>query len=245
MNRKSFAAAWIGLACLISNEAAAETLTAKGVVRSLAEATITTDLGVKIKNLPFKDGESFRKDDVLISYDCARLRAEINAANAAAHADELVYANNKRLLARGALGANEMRISQARFEKSRSEASAIQIKAIACEFKAPFDGRVVQRKAQIFETPQANQPVLQIVNSQELEIEAIVPSRWLNTIKPGMAFTFTVDETGTRVDAQVTRLGATVDPVSQTIRIFGTLNGHQDSVLPGMSGTATFGSAGS
>jgi hypothetical protein len=38
----------------------------------------------------------------------------------------------------------------------------------------------------------------------------------------------------------VTRLGASVDPVSKTLRVMGSISGAQHIVLPGMSGTAKF-----
>ena len=40
-------------------------------------------------------------------------------------------------------------------------------------------------------------------------------------------------------------LGATVDPVSHTIKAYDILNDKENTVLPGMSGTATFISVGS
>jgi membrane fusion protein, multidrug efflux system len=42
------------------------------------------------------------------------------------------------------------------------------------------------------------------------------------------------------VDAEVTRIGAAVDPISQTIKLAGMFKRHEFSILPGMSGTAQF-----
>ena len=78
-----------------------------------------------------------------------------------------------------------------------------------------------------------------------LEVETIIPSKWLSQVRPGDAFSFTVDETGETLSAEVVRMGATVDPVSQTIKAYGVLREPGLSVLPGMSGTATFRLAGS
>jgi membrane fusion protein (multidrug efflux system) len=235
-----------GVLALQGAAAAEDTVqTARGVVRAKAEATINGELGVAIESLPFREGESFREGDVLITFDCGRLRAEVAAANAAARADELVFSNNRRLLARGAIGAAEARVSQARFDKSHSEAVAMAERARPCEFRAPFNGKIVERLAQEHESPPPNQPVLRIVDATTLEIEAIVPSNWLAWLKPGAAFSFAIEETGGNAHGEVTRLGATVDPVSQTVKIHGTLKGNLISVLPGMSGRAAFAHPGS
>jgi membrane fusion protein, multidrug efflux system len=104
---------------------------------------------------------------------------------------------------------------------------------------------MVQRIVQENESPAANQPLIKIVDTHNLEIETLIPSKWLNWVKPGMAFSFLVDETGHTMEAKLVRMGATVDAGSQTIKAFGVLKVLDLSVLPGMSGTATFSSSGS
>ncbi|HMB48635.1 MAG TPA: HlyD family efflux transporter periplasmic adaptor subunit, partial [Afifellaceae bacterium] len=74
----------------------------------------------------------------------------------------------------------------------------------------------------------------------ELEIELLIPSRWLLWLEPDLRFEFSVDETGLKYAATVTRLGGAVDPVSQTIRVFGALEDRPPELLSGMSGTAIF-----
>lgn len=236
----SRAFAFVSILTFFAAPAIAAELTARGVVTSLAEATISMDYTARITHMPVLEGERFARGDVLISFDCNRFNAEIAAAKSNAVAQELVYTNNKRLLARGAIGANEVKVSHAQFEKARAEALAAQARTGACEYRAPFDGKVVQRIAQEHESPAANQPLLKIVDTTRMEIEAIVPSAWLMWIKPGQGLSFAIDETGKTVDGEVVRVGATVDPVSQTVKTYFRFEDPDASILPGMSGTAMF-----
>jgi membrane fusion protein, multidrug efflux system len=228
-----------------SSVAQAEVLNARGVVKALTEATIAVDYAAPIKTMPRLEGQAFKAGDVLISFDCRRYNAEVGAARAAVKARELVMTNNRKLLARGGIGANEVKISEAEFIHARAEVTAMQARTGSCDFKAPFDGLLVERIAQEHESPAANQPLIKIVDTTRLEVEAIIPSIWLRWIKPGQAFRFVIDETGTTVSAEVVRMGAVVDPVSQTIKAYGVLNINDTSVLPGMSGTAMFPDVGS
>ncbi len=225
--------------------AGAQEATARGVVTALTEATIAVDYTARVSKLPKLEGEMFAKGDTLIVFDCRKYAAEVTAARAQARARELVMVNNRRLLAKGAMGANEVRVSEAEYEQARAEAQALQARTGSCDFKAPFDGRLVERIVQEHESPAPNQPLIRIVDMTRLEIETIIPSKWLTRVKAGDSFTFTVDETGETLAAEVVRMGATVDPVSQTIKAFGILKDPGFSVLPGMSGTATFHAAGS
>jgi membrane fusion protein, multidrug efflux system len=239
--------AWFIPALLIASfaTAQAEDQQARGIVKALTEATIAIDYTARVMKLPVMEGQAFKSGDVLITFDCRKYNSEIIAARAGAHAAELVYANNRKLAARGAIGSNEVEISQAQMAKAQAEAQALQARTGACNYKAPFAGRLVQRIVQEQESPAPNQPLIRIVDTSKMEIETIIPSKWLNWMKPGAAFRFTVDETGQTLNAQVVRVGATVDAVSQTIKAYGVLNAKDPSVLPGMSGTATFNSLGS
>ena len=91
------------------------------------------------------------------------------------------------------------------------------------------------------ETVPSDKEILSILNDNDLEIELIVPSNWLNWLTVGESFSFQIDETGKTFDAKVNKMGAVVDPVSQTIKLIGKFNNKQlDGVLSGMSGTAQF-----
>ena len=49
-----------------------------------------------------------------------------------------------------------------------------------------------------------------------------------------------VDELDANYPAEVVRLGASIDPVSQTIGVSGRMLGTPAELLPGMSGWVTF-----
>ena len=91
-----------------------------------------------------------------------------------------------------------------------------------------------------FETPSPNQPLMQIIDDSALELHVIVPSKWLVWLDKGEIFQFAVDETATSHTARVSRVGASVDAVSQTIKVIGVFDERPDRVLSGMSGQAIF-----
>jgi hypothetical protein len=69
-----------------------------------------------------------------------------------------------------------------------------------------------------------------------LELEFIVPSRWLAWLKPGYAFQVRIDETGKTYPAKVQRIGARVDPVSQSVKLSAAISGSFPELIAGMSG---------
>ena len=240
------AAVVLGLAAMtLPAMAAGEDLSARGVVRAQAEAAIATELVAVVRKVPFRDGQSFVKGDLLIGFDCARYAAELKAAEAAYRAESVTAVNNRRLLKHQAIGRNELAVSEARASKAQAEAAAIRSRLVNCEIKAPFSGRVVERVINEHEMPKAGELLMRIVASGPMEVDIIVPSLWMTWLATGTAFEFTVDETGELLNAQVSRIGAAVDPVSKTVKIIGSFAGKDHKVLPGMSGSATFARPGS
>lgn len=212
----------------------------RGVIRPKLEATIASRITAKITQMPYREGQFFSKGALLVSFDCNTLRAQLNAANAATAAYAKTYETNVELDAYQAVGRNDVVISKANHDKASAEARAISAQMSDCAIYAPFAGVVVEQVGNAHEVAASGQPLMKIQNGADLEVQLIVPSMWLNWLKPGTPFDFRIDETGAVVKGEVRSLGAAVDPVSKTIRINGSLAFAEQRVLPGMSGSASF-----
>jgi hypothetical protein len=57
-------------------------------------------------------------------------------------------------------------------------------------------------------------------------------------LKPGYGLAVRTDETDKTYPAAITRVGGRVDPVSQTIKVFGEIRGEAAELMAGMSGRA-------
>lgn len=91
---------------------------------------------------------------------------------------------------------------------------------------------------QEFQYATPGQPLLEVFDDRSLEVELIAPSRWLAWLKPGYVFAIHVEETDKTYKAAITRVGGRVDPVSQTIKVFGEIQGEAGDLMAGMSGRA-------
>ncbi len=213
---------------------------ARGVVVPNAEVTLAAAVSTRIERMPFKSGQAFNKGDVLIQFDCKRQLADLRGAKAALNKASTFYAGKRRLKARGAAGGQEVREAASDVAAAKASVDGLNEVIGLCKIEAPFSGRVVERHAETHEIPAINAPVLTVVDSSTLELDLIVPSTWLRWVKEGTKFEFAVDELGQRFPARVQRLGAKVDPVSQTIKLTGVFAARPNRVLAGMSGTAKF-----
>lgn len=223
----------------------------QGEVRALIEArrhaVLSAEISGRIARMALDAGQSFKTGDVLIAFDCASYQAELDAARAQLNAAEVTVRVNRQLNTLRSIGEAEVQLAEARAQVARAEVRKFETQARRCEIKAPFDGRVVERRIQEHESVPAGAPLLEILSDRDLKIELIVPSSWLVWLKPGQRFDLRIDETGASLPGEVTQLGARVDPASQSVKVSARLVGDKPAPVPspgaltaGMSGTAIF-----
>lgn len=218
----------------------AELSTIRGVVKATAQATLASQVQGRISQLPFKEGQRFKKGDLLVALDCARYEAELASAQAEYRGKMKTYENNLRLSEHHAVGQLELEVSQAEAEKASAAVKAAQVNVNGCTVLAPFPGRVVKTIANEHENVFPNDQLISVLDDSLLEIELIFPSKSLAWLKVGMPFEYSVDETRRRYPAAVQDIGANVDPASQTVKVKGLFRTKPDDILAGMSGTASF-----
>ena len=212
----------------------------RGVINPTSESTIASKMTARIVAMPYSEGQSFPAGALLARFDCAQIHAELNAAKAATAAYRKSYDTNVELDQYEAVGKNEVAVSKANLGKAEAEANAVATQLSDCEVRAPFAGKVVEQVAHAREIAASGQPLMKIQSGRDVELELIVPSKWLTWLKPGATFGFAIDETGNVIRGKVKRFGASVDPVSKTIRVTGIVTERNGLVLAGMSGTASF-----
>lgn len=212
----------------------------RGLIKSSREAVLSTLIIAKIAHIALKEGEQFKEGDKLIQFDCNRQIAQLKAAEAEVLSKRIVFENNEDLSQFEAVGSLELEVSKVQLEKALAELNIVKAGNQQCQFKAPWNGRVAEIKANAHEIVEPGREIMKIIDDETLEIEMIVPSNWLQWLKTGIIIPITIDETGKNYLAQVVRIGANVDPVSQTIRIFANFKGETKDILAGMSGTAFF-----
>ncbi len=210
----------------------------RGLVRALTQAMISTEFTAPVSKIGFKEGERFKQGDLLVEFDCRRQRAELASSEAQHREMKLIFENNKLLRQSQAVGRNELEISEARLQKAAAELESLRVRLDQCVLKAPFDGRVSELGIHELETPQPGKAYIGIIADGELEIDLIVPAGWLADVGVASRLKFSVDEIRSDHDIVVRRLGAAIDPLSQTAKIVAAFTAPAPGVMPGMSGTA-------
>lgn len=198
--------------------------------------TIAAEIGAKINRLPITEGSAFKAGQLLVSFDCALPQAQLQKAQAELDAAIQTQQSNQRLVELNSIGQLELDLSRAAVGKAKADVGANQAVLSKCAVIAPYSGRVAEQKVREQQYVQPGQALLDIIDDSVLELEFLVPSRWLNWLRVGTKFNVQIDETGKAYPAKFIRIGARVDPVSQSIKVAAAIDGRFSELVAGMSG---------
>jgi RND family efflux transporter MFP subunit len=204
------------------------------------QVDISSEISAKIAVLPFRDGDSFAVGQTLVSLDCALYLAQLHKAQAEADAARELWQVDERLGQLHSVGELEVQQADAKMKASAAEVAYVQAIVSKCSISAPFVGRVLKRTAAPQQFVEAGKPLLTIVDTSHLELKMIVPSKWLPELRRGHPLTVQIAEVGKSYPARIARIGARVDPITQTVDVTAELTKGAPELLPGMSGWATF-----
>lgn len=241
MNRLfAWLGAWVCVWCASTAQAAGESTLDNREIRAQLTpqryTTLSSEIGAKITRLPLLEGAAFKQGQTLVQFDCLLQQAQLTKAEAALMAANANWKGNQKLADLNSVGAVELSVSKAEAQKAQAEVAANRTLLSKCQITAPFAGRIAEQKVREQQFVQPGQALLEILDDSTLELEFIVPSRWLAWLRVGTAFTVSIDETGKTYPAKVQRIGARVDAVTQSIKLSAVVDGHFAELMAGMSG---------
>jgi RND family efflux transporter MFP subunit len=212
-------------------------------VAARSTAVISAPMAGQLVEFPAADGDGIREGQLLARFNCAQQEAVLARAQAELTKRQDLLKTQQALKSLNVYSKAEYATAQNDVGVAKADMAVAQTAVDNCVIKAPFSGRVAATSVRNHQFVQAGAPLLDLVDERDLELEFIVPSPWLAWLKPGAAARVQISETGQRYLVNVTRISGKVDAASQTIKIYGRIEGDTGALLPGMSGTAQFAGA--
>jgi len=204
------------------------------------EAKLSSQLAARITHINVKTGSKFSKGDTLIRFDCGLHQAELNKSLAELKSAQAKLSSNKKLRSLGSGSDLDLAIALSEVNKTKAQRARARELVKHCQVLAPFNGRVHEIFVNRFESVRQGDSLIDILDDKHLRLEMFVPSSWSSWLKIGDSFDVKIGETGKHYKAKVNMIGARVDPVSQSIALYGEIDNSSQDLLAGMSGTASF-----
>ena len=203
------------------------------------DAVLGAPMAGRLSAFPLRDGDRFAQGDVVARFVCAQIDGMVARSKATLNKKQQQLGIAAKLRQLGTNNVAEYALAAAEVTEAQADLTIALANADSCTVTAPFAGRVGNTMTRANEFVAAGAPLLELIGDQELELELILPSRWLVWLHPGAGFAVHIQETGRAYQAELVRLSGKVDSVSQSIKAYGKVVGSQSGLLPGMSGQAT------
>ncbi len=217
-----------------------QTVQARGMIVATHQPVISSEITARIERLPLREGEFFKKNAILVTFNKDLLKAQRDKTAAELKAARFKFANRKKLEQLESIGTLEVALAELEVQLRTVELEITSISLDRCTIRAPFNGRVVTLHVNEHESVGPQQKLLEIVSTDQLEVEVMAPSDWLTWLRPGLGFTITMDGLQLTAKARILATGAVVDPVSKMVKVRGYLEEATGALLPGMTGSVVF-----
>ncbi len=212
----------------------------RGQLRARQFTTIAAGMAGKLNRFPVTHGESIKKGQRIAVFDCRMHQAEKAVAVAKLKAAQKKLEVNTQLAKYKNISMLDVALAKAEVATQKAELNRAQAVLAHCSIAAPFSAVVSEKIAQAHQYVKEGDPLLELIDTSSLEVEMVIPSRWLKKMPKGTLFSVHLDELTTPVKAKIDRNVGNIDPVSQTIRVIGKLVDAPKGLLPGMSGEIRF-----
>ena len=225
-------------------------LPVKVVIFPFRQAVIPALADSRVMKYHFYEGEKFPTGKIMAQLDktvykqrLLKIGASLKEAKAVLSFSQKNAKRAKEVFAKGMLGQTEMdkavldaEVAEAKYLSAKASHIVAKRELVLCDVKAPFDGRLVERLVNEYEYVRTGQPLMKIIDDNQLLAVMHLPSNEKNKIKLGQLMEIKVDETKTNHQGKICKISGVIDPGSRTFEIKVLLNNKKGSLSSGMSG---------
>lgn len=183
-----------------------------------------------------KMGDSFDKDELVVELDHKVFESNVAKAAAAVIKFQTELEAKKRLYNDDALSQFELDEAVAQLAGAEADFVLAQKMLEDTSIKAPYDGRVVKISMKEYELAQTGKEILTLVDDAVLYGKFLVPSQYMSCLQIGAPVDIYLRETGSKVEAVLSRISPVIDPASSTILVEAKIDNQNHELNAGMTG---------
>lgn len=200
-----------------------------GTVKSTGDILVTSEVSGVVTRIAVREGARFKKDDLILKIDDSSLLQELEIAKANASTAKESYERAAALWKDSRIGS-ELGVLTAENQAKQAQANLdlIRIRLSKSNVTAPFDGVLERRFVEQGEMAAPGSPLVRLIRSDDLHVEAGVPARYAGQVKVGDAVVVRVDVDGGKTyQGRVTSVANSIDPGPRTFNVNISLPGSQ------------------
>lgn len=220
-----------------------------GTVRAFESITVTAKVAGIIGEIGFSEGQKVKAGDMLIQFDAAERRAEIEQTIAEANRAEAlrnevaIKLERAQALSRTGAGTGaqvedltaQMKSLEGSIASARAQRKAAEARLEDLIIRAPFAGRVGTRSVSLGAYVAPGTRITSLDDLSKVRLDFAVPENLLGRLKPGQTVNATsAAYKGRTFKGSVSTIDPRVDQTTRTARLTAEFENADEALKPGM-----------
>lgn len=213
---------------------------AVGSLRSRQSVMLRPEVGGRITQLNFRDGQRVRRGQVLVQFDDQLPRAQIQQSQAELSIAQANHKRNQELVAQGFISQRSVDESAANLEVAQAKLALAQATAQRLKIVAPFDGIVGIRVVNVGDYLKDGADIVNIEDLDAVYVDFRLPERLQSKARTGQTAQVAFDALpGVRYAAVVQAISPQIDADGRAIAVRGCIDNRRMQLRPGMFARVT------
>jgi membrane fusion protein (multidrug efflux system) len=218
---------------------------AVGSLRSRQGVMLRPEVGGRVKDIFFNDGQRVRKGQVMVQFEDQLQQAQLSQAKAELSIAEANHKRNQELVAQNFISQRSLDESGAALEVSRAKLALAQATLQRLKVLAPFDGITGLKQINVGDYLKDGADMVNIEDLDAVLLDFRLPERFQAKIRAGQTAQLTVDALpGRPFSAVVQAVDPLIEANGRSVGVRGCIDNRQKQLRPGMFArvNAVFGS---
>jgi RND family efflux transporter MFP subunit len=209
-------------------------LPVSGTLAPAIDVRLTAPVAEVVAEVLVREGQRVQRGQVLARFRTDIVRPAALSAEAQQRVAAADYERMQNLLKEGAVSERDVEVALAQLRAAEAVAAAAQQRLAEAVVRAPLTGVVTERHVQSGDRVKDGDPLFQLVNIDELEFQASVPSEFAAQVRPGAAVALVLSGYPGGVSGRVARVNATADAATRQLQVYVTVANRGGQLVGGL-----------
>ncbi|MBL4665745.1 MAG: efflux RND transporter periplasmic adaptor subunit [Sneathiella sp.] len=220
-------------------EPRAQQVIVRGTTEAIRTVTIKAETPGRVVATYVEIGQRVKKGDTLVKFAIKDRNAQLKEAEALVRQRQIEYKAAKSLSKKGFSAKTTLAGTKALLDSALAKAQSVRILLSDLVIKAPFDGIVEERQAEIGDFIKDGNSVITIVDESPFLVVGQISEIYVNKIKIGDKGTAKL-VTGESIEGVIRFIGKKSDPATRTFRVELLVQNEGNSLRAGVTSETTY-----
>lgn len=199
------------------------------------QSNISPKVDGYVTDIFFHEGDLVHKDDVLVQLDNSAEKNAVAAAKVKVAMSKVQFERDQKLMNHHLMTEDDQFQTKLAFEASKAALDSATTQFLNKTIRAPFTGIVGEKKISVGDFVSAGSQLVQLIDTQQLQLIYTVPSDDIAKVSPGQTVTVKSSSYPNAIfHGKVTYIASYLNPNSQTITLHATLDNENNLLKSGL-----------